>query len=196
MINSLLKKLLDRMRYIKWQSNKLMQILRGEPIVTPGSIKDETLLKLIGRQDPVILDIGSNDGQHTQRFLDLFKEGRVYSFEPDSRACKKYLANVKDKRSVLFDIAISDTDGTVDFHTSSGAPPSPEYVQRFGHEYSGDWDLSGSIKQPKLHLEVYPWIKFDKKTVVKTKRLDTWPGKKGLKLLILYGWMYKELKST
>lgn len=118
----LLRILLNRIRYIKGQSNKLMQILRGEPIITPGSINDETLIKSIGREDPVILDIGCNEGQHTQWFLDLFNEARVYSFEPDPRARKRYLTNVKDKRAVLFDIAISDTDGVVNFQYQQWMP--------------------------------------------------------------------------
>lgn len=177
----LLRILLNRIRYIKGQSNKLMQILRGEPIITPGSIQDKTLIELLGRQDPVILDIGCNEGQHTQWFLDLFNEARVYSFEPDPRARKRYLTNVKDKRAVLFDIAISDTDGVVNFHTSSGCPPTTEITQ----EFSYDWDFSGSIRRPKQHLEVYPWVKFDKKVVVKTKKLDTWVREEGIEIIDL-----------
>src|SRR6266581_3048963 len=40
--------------------------------------------------------------------------------------------------------------------------------------FAEGWDLSGSIKKPKLHVEMMPWCTFDEKITVATKRLDTW----------------------
>ena len=50
------------------------------------------------------------------------QKARVYSFEPDPRARERYLAKVKDERAILFDMAISDTNGVRDFYVSSGTP--------------------------------------------------------------------------
>ena len=36
------------------------------------------------------------------------------------------------------------------------------------------WDLSGSIKKPKLHLITHPSITFDQSITVKTSTLDDW----------------------
>lgn len=55
------------------------------PPVTDGKLEGAELVRLIGREDPVILDIGCNDGFHTNWFLELFAQARVYSFEPDPR---------------------------------------------------------------------------------------------------------------
>ena len=37
-----------------------------------------------------------------------------------------------------------------------------------------DWDYSGSIRKPKLHVQAYPWVKFERTITVPTRRLDTW----------------------
>ena len=36
------------------------------------------------------------------------------------------------------------------------------------------WDHSGSIRKPKSHLEVWPWVKFEKQIPVPMIRLDDW----------------------
>lgn len=77
-------------------------------MITPGIIDLTYFKDLIGKDNPVILDIGCNDGSHTMKFLELFNEAKVYSFEPDSRAIERYRNKVKDKRAKLFDIAIVD----------------------------------------------------------------------------------------
>src|SRR5688572_17575712 len=98
-----MRRLLQGMPRVKRLARVLMRALRREPKVTQGSIGDEQIVALVGKEDPVILDIGCNDGSQTLWLLGLFREARVYGFEPDPRARKKYLAQVKDERAVLFD---------------------------------------------------------------------------------------------
>ncbi|MHC5673024.1 FkbM family methyltransferase [Nostoc sp.] len=160
-------------------------------MITPGIIDLTYFKDLIGKDNPVILDIGCNDGSHTMKFLELFNEAKVYSFEPDSRAIERYRNKVKDKRAKLFDIAISDIDGTTEFYVSGTNPDSdlpesppensedllekvPEGWEGLREKLSQGWDESGSIRKPKLHLQVYPWCTFNEKIEVKTKKLDTW----------------------
>ncbi|WFU39831.1 FkbM family methyltransferase [Bradyrhizobium sp. CB82] len=124
----------------------------------------EQLVSLLGNQSPVILDIGCNDGTDTKRFLELRPEARLYCFEPDPRAVvrfKKNLHSALDKVR-LFEIAISDRNGKIDFHPSNGDGEVEE------------WDLSGSIRRPKNHLAEYEWVRFDKPISVETRRLDDW----------------------
>lgn len=181
MANILLKRLHNKVFVLKRSINEFIRILLRGPKIKPGSVNDEILIELIGKEDPVILDIGCNDGGHTLWFLKLFKKARVYCFEPDPRARKRYLANVKDKRAMLFDIAISHTDGVTKFYMSSGTPP-PTFHKPVGKLPEG-WDLSGSIKKPKGHLKIHPWCKFEKKIVVKTKTLDTWVQEEGIEVI-------------
>jgi 2-O-methyltransferase len=155
--------------------NKLLKIISGEPKVTEGEFDSAQLPALLQTDAPVILDIGCNNGSQSKVFLSLFPKGRVYSFEPDPRAQKRFRDKVTDPRARLFEIAISAEDGTTEFHVSDGAP-NAEWKERLPE----GWDLSGSIKKPKKHLEAHPWCKFEKAIQVKTKRLDTWCREEGI----------------
>lgn len=149
-----------------------------EQALTPGEFDPDSLPELLGKDNPVILDIGCNDGSHTQRFLSLFKEARVYSFEPDPRAQARFRQQVTDERARLFEVAIAATDGTTDFY-ASGGHPSDESKERLPL----GWDLSGSIRKPGDHLVVHPWCTFDEIIKVRTQRLDTWCREEGLEAI-------------
>jgi FkbM family methyltransferase len=64
----------------------------------------------------------------------------------------------------LHELAIGAVDGKVSFNQSSGL----ENLDPEG------WDHSGSIKAPVNHLEMFPWVKFEKTIEVKINKLDTW----------------------
>lgn len=165
-----LRSRLRKMPRLKALIKEGIRIAERLPRVTAGSIDGDLLLRLVAKDDPVILDIGSNDGTHTRWFLDLFPRARVFSFEPDPRARERYEAKVMSDQAVLFDLAISDTDGLIEFHVSSGKQGS----------YSKDWDESGSIRKPKLHLKMHPSVKFEEAIKVKTRRLDTWAAEQAI----------------
>jgi FkbM family methyltransferase len=181
-MNSIVRKLLRTSPRGKRLIKDMICIFRREPKITWEAINDKDVIELIGKENPIILDIGSNDGTHTAWFLALFKLARVYSFEPDPRACERYLAKIRDKRAVLVDLAISDIDGVRDFYVSSGVPPCE---QEWFESPPADWDLSGSIRKPKKHLEKYPWCRFDQKIAVATKTLDSWVRDEGLDVIDL-----------
>ena len=66
-------------------------------------------------------------------------------------------------------------DGKTTFYQSSGLPP-PElgnWAKRWEDNQEG-WDLSGSIRKPKEHLDATPWCTFPDTIEVETKRLDSW----------------------
>src|SRR3954468_5873178 len=134
------------------------------PDVTPGEITADTLQRLIARRDPLILDIGCNDGSHTRWFLKIFRRARIYGFEPDPRARRRFRENIQHHRVVLLEFALAAEDGETEFHASSGQHPDP----RFDGVFVKDWDYSGSIRKPKLHLQVYPWVKFESTIIVQT----------------------------
>lgn len=145
------------------------------PEITHGLLDDNTLVSLIGRHDPVILDIGCNDGAQTLWFLSLFPDARIFCFEPDPRARARFTSMVDDDRAELSDIAISDVDGTAQFFASGGWPEDTDQGPR-----PEGWDCSGSIRKPKRHLELHPWCTFDETFEVTTMRLDTWRRSRAL----------------
>ena len=166
------------MSYIKKGLAEAMRIARREPPVTPGEFDLSTLPALLGKHDPTILEIGCNDGGQTRDFLKHFSNATIFAFEPDPRARARFAAAVQDPRVTLLDLAISDTNGEIDFHMSSGAPSAEVAAQ-----LPDGWDLSGSIKKPTGHLNALPWCTFDQHIKVKTMTLDTWCTNAGIQAI-------------
>jgi FkbM family methyltransferase len=77
----------------------------------PGTFNLGALPVLLGKNDPVILDIGCNDGAEIAVFLELFEGAKVYAFEPDLRAQESFRQKITDERVDLFATAVSDFDG-------------------------------------------------------------------------------------
>lgn len=143
--------------------------------VISGEMNLAALPNLLGRQDPVILDIGTNNGGHTKVFFDLFPYGMIHSFEPDPRCIAKFKANLASyPRARLHEIAVGAFDGTAEFYASGGQNLAVGYTMPEG------WDMSGSLRKPKEHLTVNPGITFDNKYPVQVVTLDTWFKSSGL----------------
>jgi 2-O-methyltransferase len=143
--------------------------MQSLPPLVPGELSDDDLRNLVGRPDPVILDIGCNDGAEIDRFLKLFPKCQVHAFEPDPRPRARFKKHIRDKRVKLWPLAISAEDGEAEFHMSSASEAPPGLQMPEG----GEWDLSGSLRKPAKHLDFHPWVKFDRTMKVQTKRLDT-----------------------
>lgn len=143
--------------------------ISGEPHVTDGEFNLCSLPHLLGRDDPVIVEIGTNDGEHTKQFLSLFPVPRVYAFEPDPRARRRFEVNLRNRRVNLSPCAVGATDGHATLYLSSGYPDEES------KELMPDgWDKSSSIRKPVYHLTRHPWCKFDEQMIVPICRLDTW----------------------
>lgn len=130
-------------------------------MLTPAEVKE-----LVTSHEPIILDIGCNEGDHTRMFLGLFPRARVFSFEADPRPCGRFRKTINSPRVSLFETAVGSLDGVALFHQSDGQAPNVD------KPYS--WDLSGSIKKPAGHLQMHPWCRFDMRLPVPITRLDTW----------------------
>jgi FkbM family methyltransferase len=129
-------------------------------------MKKQTVRKLLQKNNPVVLEIGTSTGEDSLGFLREFSDIQLYCFEPDPRCLEVHKSQVKDPRCKLYEIAISDVDGEAEFYQSSGS------YEGF-NEYS-EWLQSSSLKTPKNHLEVHPWCKFENKVIVPTRKLDSW----------------------
>ncbi|MCS6781945.1 MAG: FkbM family methyltransferase [Gloeomargarita sp. SKYBB_i_bin120] len=134
--------------------------------ITPGGLDVQELVQLLGKDNPVILEIGCNNGEHTVQFLECFPRAKIYCFEPDPRAIADFQQRLgNDPRVQLYPIAISNQDGEIPFFMSDTHPDAA---------IARSWYDSGSIRRPKRHLERFPWIVFEKTITVPTQRLDTW----------------------
>jgi 2-O-methyltransferase len=146
------------------------RVVEGAPPVAAAGIDGATIRGYVNKPDPVILEIGSNDGAHALWFGALFERPTVHCFEPDPRAIERFEKKVGNRDGIhLYKLALSDQEGEIDFHQSSG-----ERVAADGEVLFRDWDLSGSIKTPKNHLKKHPWVTFDRPIKVRTTTLDAW----------------------
>jgi FkbM family methyltransferase len=136
----------------------------SEMPVYKGTLDVASVKGLLGKDDPVILEIGANCGQTTIEFIKHFPNATIHCFEPEPRAIRKFKRFINHPNVFLHEVAVGNTNGTVEFHQSSGA----ESIDPEG------WDHSGSIKPPKAHLEMYPWVKFENKITVPIIKLDDW----------------------
>jgi 2-O-methyltransferase len=138
--------------------------------ITPGAMSAGEIRRLVGRHDPVIIEVGANWGQTTVELLRTMPGATIFAFEPDPRAIAKFRETIKNPSVHLYECAIGAVNGTVSFHQSSGAE----------HEYREGWDQSGSIRRPNSHLKKWPWVKFEKQLVVPIMTLDAWSEKHGI----------------
>jgi 2-O-methyltransferase len=134
--------------------------------ISQGALTAGEIKALVGRDDPVIVEIGANCGQTTVELLNAMPGATIHAFEPDPRAIAKFRNTVRHPRVHLYESAIGAVNGAVTFHQSSGAEHMPDYSQ--------GWDLSGSIRRPHSHLQVWPWVKFEKQIEVSIMTLDSW----------------------
>jgi 2-O-methyltransferase len=121
--------------------------------------------ELIGRDDPLILEIGCNDGGDTLEFLAEFSDCRIHCFECDPRPIQDFRSRVSDDRCQLNEVAVSDRTGCEMLHMSGGTRDNV---------HKKDWDLSSSLLEPTGHLSVHPWVTFDRTCEVRAVRLDDW----------------------
>ncbi|HJQ75034.1 MAG TPA: FkbM family methyltransferase [Gaiellaceae bacterium] len=120
--------------------------------------------ELVGLDDPLILEIGCNDGGDSLEFLAEFPGCRIHCFECDPRPIQAFRSHVADRRCQLHEVAVSDRTGVATLHMSGGTD----------NHYREDWDLSSSLLEPTGHLSAVPWVTFERTCEVETTRLDDW----------------------
>ena len=85
-----------------------------------GNLSADEIRQMVGKENPVILEIGANIGQTTIEFIKAMPKARIFCFEPDPRAA----AILRETISLIqadikvFEFAVGDFNGTVNFHQS------------------------------------------------------------------------------
>ena len=137
--------------------------------------KMNAIKRLLEKENPLILEIGSHIGSDTKLILNSFRDITIYCFEPDPRCITKFKSNIKDNRCALIEVAVSNTNGTILLNLSGGVNPDMPITE--------GWDASSSIKKAVSHGLDYPWLTFDLSIEVKTIKLDTWVIENNIKSL-------------
>ena len=134
-----------------------------------SDIRKASLVPLLGRTDPVILEIGASDGTDSEALLSQFPEARMFLFEPDPRQIAGLRTRFEGSRNVIVvEAAISDTDGSSPFWLSAGQNSHSRYIG------------SSSIKQPANASRFVPEVKFEEVVEVPTRSLDSWAEETGI----------------
>ena len=136
----------------------------------PANDLDKNYIKqLINKNNPVILEIGSANGDDTSDFIKTFSDTdfRLYGFEPEPKNIKIIEEKISSEKFELFRGVVSDTDGELTFNRSRTDNPD-------------DFSFSGSIMKPKNHLKLWDWIYFDESIAVPSITLDTFCATKNI----------------
>jgi 2-O-methyltransferase len=142
------------------RARRLMQRNHHERTLTKSEIHE-----LVSCDDPLVLEIGCNDGSDTLEFLAEFPAVRIHCFECDPRPIRAFRSRISDPRCQLHEVALSDRTGIATLHMSGGT------LEGVPEE---DWDQSSSLLEPTGHRSVHPWITFERSCEVETVRLDDW----------------------
>lgn len=123
---------------------------------------DKQIIKdLLKKENPIILEIGTDDGKDSMDFLETFKKIQLYCFEPNPESIEVFKNRIQqDERCKLFKYAISDKDGETVFWISKHSTGQSSIKKPTAIKYAR--------RRDGLRAACY------KKSMVKTKRLDTW----------------------
>ena len=58
----------------------------------------DEILKKLKKKSPTIIDVGANNGQSIKRFLKLFKNSKIHSFEPIKEEFEKLKNNFGERK--------------------------------------------------------------------------------------------------
>ena len=68
---------------------------------------DDSIKKIIIKENPVIFDVGAHEGETIKRFLKIYTNPKIYSFEPQKK-CFQKLKSYKNKDCIIENIAFGE----------------------------------------------------------------------------------------
>ncbi len=139
------------------------------PPIHSVEMPKEYIKLLIGKETPVVFDIGSYNGLDIAQIAHLHKGGSWFCFDADDRNIQM-IKNTSELIKGSFYInkfAIGNVDGLVEFY--------PSHSMTRKHEGNPVWSASGSMKKPKNHINLFPDVDFESEPIqVECKKLDTY----------------------
>jgi len=128
-------------------------------------IKPEEVRELVGRDDPLIYDLGCNDAETSAEFLRVMPRAIIVCCECNPQPLKRFKLR-DDPRVTLFECAVYHRNGRIKFFPSGGKIPGSNAP------CADDWDYSGSTRRPTGHLIRDSRITFDREIEVEARTLD------------------------
>ena len=93
------------------------------PLRHPTRQAFEDQKALVRGKSVMIFDVGAHHGETSLLYNNLFKEPLIYAFEPFIASFEQLKNNTSGINNIkIFNIAIGNTSGEVDFHVNSSAP--------------------------------------------------------------------------
>lgn len=165
-------KIMNLKKYPQKLMSLFKKIIRKILNIKDNSLTKKQIKKMLGKENAIVFEIGSANGEDSFEILKTFKDGnfRLYGFEPEPKNIKIIKEKIQDIRFKLFEGVISDTDGEIIFNRS--ATKNPE-----------DLSLSGSIMPPKNHLKVWDWIHFSERIKVSSTTLDSFCKNNNIRII-------------
>jgi len=127
--------------------------------------------KLLNKENPKILEIGSHYGEDSLRFLETFPAAQIYCFEPDPRNVEVFRKHINCPQIRLFDVALSNVTGYTKFYQSYS--PTSVVPEKY------DWIDAADYQQNMLNSSGSSSLKPGLKNVltsidIQTVRYDDW----------------------
>ncbi len=132
-----------------------------------NEISKEYIKELIGKDDPVILDIGCYDGKDSAELAKLFKRPEVHCFDCDPASIRLFKELKYYPVAKLHELALCERDDEVELNLSSSETRKHYPNQR-------RWSASSSLRDFKNHLHLFPDVEFGGAIQVPGVKLDTW----------------------
>jgi FkbM family methyltransferase len=142
------------------------------------------------KTNPVIIDVGANEGQSINRFNLIFDNCIVHSFEPITKCFDQMIKNFPSKRFIKNNYALSDKNTNKEFFINKSSVTSG--FNRINKNYDeNNWKnkIKKSIKIKTITLDAY--ISFNKIKKIDILKIDT----QGHELNVLKG-AKKSLKKN
>jgi FkbM family methyltransferase len=125
--------------------------------------------EIIKRNNPIILDIGTHNGEHSIMFSDLFPEGKIFAFEADPDVWPLFESKVGNIQNIeLVKNAVGNKNGELVFYNSY-----------FENNIPG---ASGTFQKPTSHLSLHPQVKYGE-TKVNCITLDSWFNQQNIDMI-------------
>lgn len=141
------------------------------------------LRNLLKKNNPTIVEIGSNNGGDAIRFLHYFPSCKLYCFEADPRAIEVFKNNVPNKNCKLYEYIVSDICDDKDFNQiyitdiPQSVPGKHSWMSKTDYnKYAGTANSSTS----NVELRHNEYIK---KVKVKSITLNEWDKNEQIELV-------------
>jgi FkbM family methyltransferase len=122
---------------------------------------------LLPESHPIVFDVGANEGQTIKRVSRIFRNPKIYAFEPIPELVKKlqidYSDDVISGNLIVINAACGNVNSQSDFYVNAvsghssllSLNPNSEWLKRrSGEKHLNTWDTLRSSSKSKLSLSM------------------------------------------